>query len=407
LPGSRWLVIAPPYLWMLLFFAIPSRSRSRSASRTSWWRCRRTRRCGPWDGKDLDVKLNLGNYLFLLTDSLYYAAYLSSLKIALVSTLLCLLIGYPIAYAIARMPPATRNFALMLVILPSWTSFLIRIYAWIGILKNNGLLNNFLIWTGLIDEPLQILHTNVAVYIGIVYAYLPFMVLPLYTNLVKLDLRLLEAAYDLGARPWKVFLTITLPLSRAGIIAGSMLVAIPVVGEFVIPELLGGPVHADDRQGAVGRVLQQPRLAGGLGGVDGDAAAVAGADHGLPPLRAEGNGAPADVSARSGTSPLLKAMLVLGFVFLYAPILSLIVYSFNESRLVTVWAGFSVKWYGELFRDQGIIDAAWVSIRIAFFTACASVVLATVAALVMTRFRQFRGKLLFGALMTAPLVMPR
>jgi putrescine transport system permease protein len=194
-----------------------------------------------WDGKDLDVKLNLGNYLFLLTDSLYYSAYLSSLKIAVVSTLLCLLIGYPVAYAIARMPPATRNFALMLVILPSWTSFLIRIYAWIGILKNNGLLNNFLIWTGLIDQPLQILHTPVAIYIGIVYAYLPFMVLPLYANLVKLDLRLLEAASDLGARPWVAFFAITLPLSRAGIIAGSMLVMIPVVGEFVIPEMLGGP----------------------------------------------------------------------------------------------------------------------------------------------------------------------
>jgi putrescine transport system permease protein len=129
----------------------------------------------------------------------------------------------------------------MLVILPSWTSFLIRIYAWMGILKNNGLLNNFLIWLGVIHEPLHILHTNVAVYIGIVYAYLPFMVLPLYTNLVKLDVRYLEAAYDLGARPWKVFLKITLPLSRSGIIAGSMLVLIPAVGEFVIPELLGGP----------------------------------------------------------------------------------------------------------------------------------------------------------------------
>src|SRR4249919_1645164 len=240
LPGSRWLVIAPAYVWMLLFFAIPfaitlkisfAHQLIAMPPYSSLW---------SWDGKDLDIKLNIGNYLFLVRDSLYYAAYLSSLKIAAISTVLCLLIGYPMAYAIARMPPATRNFALMLVILPSWTSFLIRIYAWIGILKNNGLLNNFLIWTGVIDQPLQILHTNVAVYIGIVYAYLPFMVLPLYTNLVKLDLRLLEAAYDLGARPWKVFLSITLPLSRAGIIAGSMLVLIPVVGEFVIPELLGG-----------------------------------------------------------------------------------------------------------------------------------------------------------------------
>jgi putrescine transport system permease protein len=241
LPGSRWLVIAPPYVWMLLFFAIPFAIAVKISFAHQLVAMPPYSPLWSWDGKDLDIKLNLGNYLFLVTDSLYYAAYLSSLKIALVSTLLCLLIGYPIAYSIARMPPASRNLALMLVILPSWTSFLIRIYAWIGILKDNGLLNNFLLWTGLIHQPLHIMHTNLAVYIGIVYAYLPFMVLPLYTNLVKLDLRLLEAAYDLGARPWKVFLSITLPLSRAGIIAGSMLVAIPVVGEFVIPELLGGP----------------------------------------------------------------------------------------------------------------------------------------------------------------------
>jgi putrescine transport system permease protein len=238
-PGARWLVIAPPYLWMLLFFAIPFAI----AVKISF--AHQLVAMPPysdlWDPATGKLSLNLDNYRFMIRDSLYYSAYLSSLKIALVSTFLCLLIGYPMAYAIARMPPSRRNFALMLVILPSWTSFLIRIYAWSGILKNNGLLNNFLIWTGLIDEPLQILHTNIAVYVGIVYAYLPFMVLPLYTNLVKLDGRLLEAAYDLGARPWKVFLRITLPLSRAGIIAGSMLVAIPVVGEFVIPELLGGP----------------------------------------------------------------------------------------------------------------------------------------------------------------------
>ena len=187
-----------------------------------------------------------------MRDSLYVKAYLSSLEIAVISTALCLLIGYPIAYAISRMEPATRNVALMLVILPSWTSFLIRIYAWVGILKNNGLLNNALIGMGLIDEPLAILHTPVAVYIGIVYAYLPFMVLPLYANLVKHDHRLIEAATDLGAPPWKAFLTVTLPLSKAGISAGSMLVLIPVVGEFVIPEMLGGPDTL-----MIGRVLWQ------------------------------------------------------------------------------------------------------------------------------------------------------
>src|SRR3546814_5153240 len=145
------------------------------------------------------------------------------------------------AYAISRMEPASRNTALMLVVLPSWTSFLIRIYAWIGILKGNGLANNFLQWLGVIDQPLEMLHTPIAVYIGIVYAYLPFMILPLYANMVKLDRRLEEAAYDLGAKPWRVFVSVTLPLTKAGIIAGSMLLMIPVVGEFAIPELLGGP----------------------------------------------------------------------------------------------------------------------------------------------------------------------
>ena len=241
LPGSRWLVIAPPYVWMLLFFAIPFAIALKISFANSLIAMPPYSDLVAWTERGPVISLNTHNYLFLLTDSLYYSAYLSSLKIAFISTFLCLLIGYPIAYAISRMPPATRNVALMLVILPSWTSFLIRIYAWMGILKNNGLLNNFLIWAGVIDQPLQILHTNVAVYIGIVYAYLPFMVLPLYTNLVKLDTRLLEAAYDLGARPWRVFLKITLPLSRSGIIAGSMLVLIPVVGEFVIPALLGGP----------------------------------------------------------------------------------------------------------------------------------------------------------------------
>jgi putrescine transport system permease protein len=242
LPGARWLVIIPPYAWMLLFFAIPFGIALKISFAHSLIAMPPYSDLITWNGSGSPtISLNTANYLFLFTDDLYYKSYLSSLEIAAISTLLCLLIGYPIAYAIARLPTSTRNIALMLVILPSWTSFLIRIYAWMGILKNNGLLNNFLIWLGVIHEPLHILHTNVAVYIGIVYAYLPFMVLPLYTNLVKLDLRYLEAAYDLGARPWKVFLKITLPLSRSGIIAGSMLVLIPAVGEFVIPELLGGP----------------------------------------------------------------------------------------------------------------------------------------------------------------------
>ncbi len=250
LPGPRWLVIAVPYLWMLLFFAIPFAIALKISFSSAAIAMPPYTDLLAWEKDVLEVRLNLANYLFLVRDNLYVSAYLSSLKIAAVSTALCLLVGYPIAYGIARMNPATRNVALMLVILPSWTSFLIRIYAWVGILKNNGLINNLLMGLGIIDQPLAILHTPVAVYIGIVYAYLPFMVLPLYANLVKHDHRLIEAANDLGAPPWKAFFNITLPLSKAGIIAGSMLVLIPVVGEFVIPEMLGG---ADTLM--IGRVL--------------------------------------------------------------------------------------------------------------------------------------------------------
>lgn len=189
----------------------------------------------------MTMVVNFGNYQLLFEDPLYLNALLGSLKVAAISTVLCVLVGYPMAYGIARAPSHWRLPLLMLMILPFWTSFLIRVYAWIGILKNNGLLNQLLLWMGVIDTPLEILHTPVAVYIGIVYSYLPFVVLPLYATLIRLDLTLLEAAADLGCRPWKQFLLITLPLSLPGLIAGSMLVFIPVMGEFVIPDLLGGP----------------------------------------------------------------------------------------------------------------------------------------------------------------------
>ena len=241
-PGKRWAVIAIPYLWMLLFFAIPflivlrisfsMRDQTTSPPYTP---------IIEYIDNAVTMKLNLSHYATLVTDSLYVQAYGSSLWIAGVSTVFALLIGYPMAYAISRLSPSARNVAMMLVVLPSWTSFLIRVYAWVGILKNNGLLNGLLMKLGIIEEPLKILYTPLATYIGIVYCYLPFMILPLYTNLVKHDKRLLEAAYDLGAKPWQAFVKITLPLSRAGIIAGCMLVMIPAVGEYVIPEMLGGP----------------------------------------------------------------------------------------------------------------------------------------------------------------------
>jgi putrescine transport system permease protein len=173
-------------------------------------------------------------------ESQYIVAYWNAIKLAFFATICTLLIGYPIAYNIARSSDATRNSLLMLVMIPFWTSFLLRIYAWIGILKNNGVINNFLMWLGVIHQPIEMLYTPFSVQLGMVYNYLPFMILPLYAHLVKLDDRLFEAAADLGASPWKIFFQITLPLSKAGIIAGSMMVFIPAVGEYVIPALLGG-----------------------------------------------------------------------------------------------------------------------------------------------------------------------
>lgn len=185
-------------------------------------------------------QLSFDNYLWLLDDPLYYKAYLSSVRIAAISTVLTLLVAYPMAYGIARAPTTIRPTLLMMVILPFWTSFLIRVYAWIGILKPEGLLNQFLMALNVIDTPLNILNTDTAVFIGIVYSYLPFMVLPIYSSLEKMDYSLIEAAQDLGCTPFAAFWKITFPLSLAGVLAGCFLVFIPAVGEFVIPDLLGG-----------------------------------------------------------------------------------------------------------------------------------------------------------------------
>jgi putrescine transport system permease protein len=189
----------------------------------------------------VNLKIKLANYSFIATDELYLFTYLSSLKFAAITTALCLLIGYPFAYFMARATPSIRPTLMMLVMLPFWTSFLLRIYAWKGILANQGIVNHALMSLGVIDAPLHMMNTQFSLVIGMVYAYLPFMILPLYANLVKMDLRFLEAAADLGATPWQAFWRITVPLSKSGIIAGAMLVFIPAVGEYVIPELLGGP----------------------------------------------------------------------------------------------------------------------------------------------------------------------
>ena len=245
--SGRSLVIAIPYFWLIVFFALPfvlvlkislsdvdiSQPPYTPQFMFDW----------TWQSiADFVSQLDFENYTLLTDDPLYWKAYLSSLKIAGISTLLLLLVGYPIAYGMARAPRTVRPTLLMLVILPFWTSVLIRVYAWIGILKPEGLLNLALSKIGLVDmaSPLQILNTPWAIYIGIVYSYLPFMVLPLYSALEKMDETLLEAAADLGCKPIKAFWLVTVPLSRPGVIAGALLCFIPIVGEFVIPDLLGG-----------------------------------------------------------------------------------------------------------------------------------------------------------------------
>ncbi len=239
------IVIMVPYAWLTVFFLIPffivlriSLSTSEIAmppyspvfSMADGW-------AGWMEKFNL---LSFDNFVWLTGDPLYFEAYFSSVKIALISTLLTLLVAYPIAYGMAKAPGTVRPTLLMLVILPFWTSFLIRVYAWIAILKPEGLLNELLMGIGVIHEPLIILNTTYAVYIGIVYSYLPFMVLPLYSALEKMDGTLIEAAEDLGCTPVGAFWKVTFPLSIPGVIAGCMLVFIPAVGEFVIPDLLGG-----------------------------------------------------------------------------------------------------------------------------------------------------------------------
>ena len=223
-------VIALPFLWLGIFFLLPFALVLAIALGTN----------APDSVPPVALGFSLKNFTLLFTDDLYLAAWLTSLRIAATSTVVALLLGYPMAYAIARAAPARRLLLLMLVVLPFWTSFLIRVYAWMGLLDENGLLNQFLRWSGIAADPGTILGTEWAILLGIVYAYLPFMVLPLYATLEKLDAGLLEAAADLGATPFKAFLTITLPLSAPGIVAGCLLVFIPSVGEFVIPDLLGG-----------------------------------------------------------------------------------------------------------------------------------------------------------------------
>ncbi len=250
--SGRTYAVGIPYFWLLLFLLLPmliifKLSFSEMVNGLPPYEA-----LASIEGYIVTLKINLGNYQFLFDDPFYVSAYINSLKVAAISTILCLIIGYPMAYCIAKAPGQWRPLLLTLVVLPSWTSFLLRVYAWMGILQETGYLNQFLMSIGVLGEPMQFLYTDFAVYLGIVYGYLPFMILPLYVSIVKLDWDLLKAAADLGAKPWKAFLRITVPLTKSGIIVGSLLVFIPAVGEFVVPDLLGGSGSK-----MIGRVMWQ------------------------------------------------------------------------------------------------------------------------------------------------------
>ena len=259
-PGRQW-VIALPFIWLLVFFLLPFLillriSVTDMAGGLDPFAPLIDSASGAWR-----LVFKVDNYASIFRDSaagasavfgdtIYMDAYLSSLRYAFLTTLSCLLLGYPFAYFLARAKPAIRPALLLMVMLPFWTSFLLRVYAWKGILADQGVINQFLMWTGLTHQPVQLLYTDLSMLIGMTYVYCPFMILPLYATLVKMDLRLLEAAHDLGASTWKAFWLITVPLSRPGIISGCMLVFIPAVGEFVIPSLLGGAENV-----LIGRVV--------------------------------------------------------------------------------------------------------------------------------------------------------
>jgi len=241
------ITVAIPYAWLLVFFLAPFAIILKISFAEP---IIALPPFTPFFGEDGKPDATLGNYAFLLTDKLYVITYLKSVFMAATATILCLALGFPMAYGIARAEPSTRNILLLLIILPFWISFLLRVYAWMGLLNNYGVINNLLMAVGVIDQPLQLIYTDFAVYLGLVYSYLPFMILPLYATLERMDPDLVEAAQDLGASPSQAFRDITWPLARPGVIAGCLLVFIPAMGEYVIPYLLGGPDSL-----MIGRVL--------------------------------------------------------------------------------------------------------------------------------------------------------
>jgi putrescine transport system permease protein len=410
--GSRWkfAIIAIPYLWLIAFLLVPfglilkislsdqARARPPYLPQFDWS-----------TGLTAFLRnLDFENFVVLASDLFYGRSYLQSVQTAAIGTVLVLLVAYPLAYGLTRAPSRWRGFLFTLVILPFWTSFLVRIYAWMIILKPNGFLDMGGQLLGLSPGTLALLNSNWAVLIGIVYSYLPFMVLPLYTTLDKIDGTFCEAARDLGASAARCFVTITIPLSLPGVMAGALLVFIPMVGEFVIPELLGGVGSA-----MIGKTLwteffnnQDWPLSAAI--------AIGMLVILFVPIvllqRVQVAAAMNETGAGGGAqrhfSWINKTSVGLGLSFIYLPILLVIAFSFNDSRLVTIWGGFSLKWYGTLFQNTQLLDSAWLSFKLACLSATIATILGVLAALALVRFRIFYGKTLFNFLLMVPIIMP-
>ena len=406
--GQR-LVILIPYLWLAAFFLIPFLIVFRiSLSQSELAQPPYVPVFDPAAGlaglRDFVSALSLQNYARVASDWLYLSSYLRSVGIALVSTLILLLIGFPIAYGMARAPrrwqrrPVHADRAAVLDLVPDPGLRLDDHPA------ARRALNQALLALGIVDTAPVWLSTDTAIYIGIVYSYLPFMVLPLYATLERMDESLLEAAADLGAPRWKAFWLVTVPLAMPGAIAGATLCFIPIVGEFVIPDLLGGSESL-----MIGQTLWTEFFSNRDWPAASAVAVVLLLLLLLPLLLYQNFQARARSGAltmRRGMSVINVTAVALGLAFLYLPIVILVIYSFNAGRLVTVWAGWSTRWYVALFNDSAMIDAAWVSLRIAFLSATAATVLGTLAALALVRAGRFRGRVLFSGLIYAPLVMP-
>jgi putrescine transport system permease protein len=408
LSGLRWrgrhLVVALPALWLTFAFLAPflillrlsvSEMDDNGAANSLF---------GVSDGVAA-LRLTMSHYAFVLQDDLYLLTYLGSLKYAAITTALCLLTGYPFAWFMARARPGLRPVLMMLVMLPFWTSFLLRIYAWKGILANNGILNDVLLAVGVIDAPLHIMNTPVSLTIGMVYAYLPFMILPAVRQPGE-DRPALPGG---GCRPWRDAAAGILARDRAAVDAGNhrrLDAGIHTCGGRVRdPRTARRPRYADDRARAVGRVFHQQRLAAGVRPRGGCHHADPGSHDRIQQIQKPARGAGMSAAAALRTW-FARAWLAAVYLFLYLPIVVLVVFSFNASQQDMVWAGFSTKWYGELLHDSEITGGFALSLKIAVASAFSSVLLGTCAAFALARYRRFRGRTLFAAMVSAPLVMP-